>query len=80
MSPSNPTRCRLQVLKRMIKCCSMMNCHTQVRGHSSLPPAGAIRVKVHSICSSDPQVAVLCQFLREVDYMTAFKALQEQNR
>uniref|UniRef100_A0A3B4ELE2 INTS8 TPR repeats domain-containing protein n=1 Tax=Pygocentrus nattereri TaxID=42514 RepID=A0A3B4ELE2_PYGNA len=24
------------------------------------------------------QVAVLCQFLREVDYMTAFKALQEQ--
>uniref|UniRef100_A0A673HBD1 Integrator complex subunit 8-like n=1 Tax=Sinocyclocheilus rhinocerous TaxID=307959 RepID=A0A673HBD1_9TELE len=24
-------------------------------------------------------VAVLCQFLREVDYMTAFKALQEQN-
>ncbi|XP_077447317.1 integrator complex subunit 8 isoform X1 [Stigmatopora argus] len=42
-----------QVLKRMIKCCSVMNCHTQV--------------------------AVLCQFLREVDYMTAFKALQEQN-
>nr|XP_057903322.1 integrator complex subunit 8 [Doryrhamphus excisus]XP_057903323.1 integrator complex subunit 8 [Doryrhamphus excisus] len=42
-----------QVLKRMIKCCSMMNCHTQV--------------------------AVLCQFLREVDYMTAFKALQEQS-
>ncbi|KAF7211608.1 integrator complex subunit 8-like [Nothobranchius furzeri] len=37
----------------MIKCCSMLNCHTQV--------------------------AVLCQFLREVDYMTAFKALQEQN-
>lgn len=25
-------------------------------------------------------MAVLCQFLREVDYMTAFKALQEQNR
>uniref|UniRef100_A0A4W3HA53 Integrator complex subunit 8 n=1 Tax=Callorhinchus milii TaxID=7868 RepID=A0A4W3HA53_CALMI len=24
-------------------------------------------------------VAILCQFLREVDYMTAFKALQEQN-
>ncbi|TRY99025.1 hypothetical protein DNTS_024573 [Danionella cerebrum] len=42
-----------QILKRMIKCCSMLNCHTQV--------------------------AVLCQFLREVDYMTAFKALQEQN-
>ncbi|KTF81664.1 hypothetical protein cypCar_00042118 [Cyprinus carpio] len=37
----------------MIKCCSLLNCHTQV--------------------------AVLCQFLREVDYMTAFKALQEQN-
>lgn len=42
-----------QVLKRMIKCCSLLNCHTQV--------------------------AVLCQFLREVDYMTAFKALQEQS-
>ncbi|XP_055489668.1 integrator complex subunit 8 isoform X3 [Leucoraja erinacea] len=41
------------VLKRMIKCCSMLNCHTQV--------------------------AILCQFLKEVDYMTAFKALQEQN-
>ncbi|KAM7373533.1 hypothetical protein PAMP_008377 [Pampus punctatissimus] len=26
-----------QVLKRMIKCCSMMNCHTQVRGCCSLP-------------------------------------------
>uniref|UniRef100_A0A3Q3R083 INTS8 TPR repeats domain-containing protein n=1 Tax=Monopterus albus TaxID=43700 RepID=A0A3Q3R083_MONAL len=25
------------------------------------------------------QVAILCQFLREVDYMTVFKALQEQN-
>ncbi|XP_039593760.1 integrator complex subunit 8 [Polypterus senegalus] len=42
-----------QVLKRMIRCCSHLNCHTQV--------------------------AILCQFLREVDYMTAFKALQEQN-
>ncbi|MBN3284361.1 INT8 protein, partial [Polyodon spathula] len=42
-----------QVLKRMIKCCSLLNCHTQV--------------------------AILCQFLREVDYMTAFKALQEQS-
>ncbi|XP_043922111.1 integrator complex subunit 8-like [Protopterus annectens] len=42
-----------QVLKRMIKCCSLLNCHTQV--------------------------AVFCQFLRDVDYMTAFKALQEQN-
>uniref|UniRef100_A0A8D0AF42 Integrator complex subunit 8 n=1 Tax=Sander lucioperca TaxID=283035 RepID=A0A8D0AF42_SANLU len=28
---------------------------------------------------NDYKVAVLCQFLREVDYMTAFKALQEQN-
>ncbi|KAG9478780.1 hypothetical protein GDO78_012440 [Eleutherodactylus coqui] len=43
-----------QVIKRMIKCCSLLNCHTQV--------------------------AILCQFLREVDYKTAFKALQEQNR
>uniref|UniRef100_A0A8C0ICH2 Integrator complex subunit 8 n=1 Tax=Bubo bubo TaxID=30461 RepID=A0A8C0ICH2_BUBBB len=42
-----------QVIKRMIKCCSLLNCHTQV--------------------------AILCQFLREVDYKTAFKALQEQN-
>ncbi|XP_056378427.1 integrator complex subunit 8 isoform X2 [Hyla sarda] len=42
-----------QVIKRMIKCCSFLNCHTQV--------------------------AILCQFLREVDYKTAFKALQEQN-
>ncbi|XP_010187620.1 PREDICTED: integrator complex subunit 8, partial [Mesitornis unicolor] len=42
-----------QVIKRMIKCCSLLNCHTQV--------------------------AILCQFLREVDYKTAFKALQELN-
>ncbi|XP_063780202.1 integrator complex subunit 8 isoform X2 [Pseudophryne corroboree] len=42
-----------QVIERMIKCCSLLNCHTQV--------------------------AILCQFLREVDYKTAFKALQEQN-
>ncbi|KAL8181908.1 UNVERIFIED_CONTAM: Integrator complex subunit 8 [Gekko kuhli] len=42
-----------QVIKRMIKCCSLLNCHTQV--------------------------AILCQFLREVDYKTAFKVLQEQN-
>uniref|UniRef100_A0A8C5PJ35 Integrator complex subunit 8 n=1 Tax=Leptobrachium leishanense TaxID=445787 RepID=A0A8C5PJ35_9ANUR len=42
-----------QVIKRMIKCCSMLNCHTHV--------------------------AILCQFLREIDYKTAFKALQEQN-
>lgn len=51
--PVTPEVYTEQVLKRMIKCCSMMNCHTQV--------------------------AILCQFLREVDYMTAFKALQEQN-
>ncbi|KAM9304266.1 integrator complex subunit 8 isoform 10-T10 [Morus bassanus] len=43
----------VKVIKRMIKCCSLLNCHTQV--------------------------AILCQFLREVDYKTAFKALQEQN-
>ncbi|KAG8133795.1 hypothetical protein E2320_011546 [Naja naja] len=43
----------VDVIKRMIKCCSLLNCHTQV--------------------------AILCQFLREVDYKTAFKALQEQN-
>jgi len=43
-----------QVIKRMIKCCSLLNCHTQV--------------------------AILCQFLREIDYKTAFKSLQEQNR
>ncbi|KAM5157278.1 integrator complex subunit 8 isoform 1-T2 [Mantella aurantiaca] len=42
-----------QVIKRMIKCCNTLFCHTQV--------------------------AILCQFLREVDYKTAFKALQEQN-
>uniref|UniRef100_A0A3Q2IFX2 Integrator complex subunit 8 n=1 Tax=Equus caballus TaxID=9796 RepID=A0A3Q2IFX2_HORSE len=42
-----------QVIKRMIKCCSLLNCHTQV--------------------------AILCQFLREIDYKTAFKSLQEQN-
>ncbi|CAI9624032.1 unnamed protein product [Staurois parvus] len=42
-----------QVIKRMIKCCNQLCCHTQV--------------------------AILCQFLREVDYKTAFKALQEQN-
>ncbi|XP_073488094.1 integrator complex subunit 8 [Aquarana catesbeiana] len=42
-----------QVIKRMIKCCNQLSCHTQV--------------------------AILCQFLREVDYKTAFKALQEQN-
>nr|XP_032830596.1 integrator complex subunit 8 [Petromyzon marinus] len=42
-----------QVLKRLIKCCSLLNCHTQA--------------------------AVLCQFIKELDYPTAFKALQEQN-
>ncbi|KAK3086111.1 hypothetical protein FSP39_013715 [Pinctada imbricata] len=42
-----------QVYRRMIKCCSYLQCHTQV--------------------------AVLCQFLEEIDYATAFKALQERN-
>ncbi len=37
----------------MIKCCSYMQCHTQV--------------------------AVLCQFLDEMDYTQAFKSLQERN-
>ena len=40
------------VLRRMIKCCSALKCHTQV--------------------------AVLCQFLEETDYVIAFKALQEK--
>uniref|UniRef100_A0A673HAI5 Integrator complex subunit 8-like n=1 Tax=Sinocyclocheilus rhinocerous TaxID=307959 RepID=A0A673HAI5_9TELE len=34
---------------------------------------------IHDVLVCTLQVAVLCQFLREVDYMTAFKALQEQN-
>uniref|UniRef100_A0A8C4QE96 Integrator complex subunit 8 n=1 Tax=Eptatretus burgeri TaxID=7764 RepID=A0A8C4QE96_EPTBU len=42
-----------QVLKQLIKCCSLLGCHTQA--------------------------AIFCQFLKEVDYPTAFKALQEQN-
>lgn len=42
-----------QVYRRMVKCCSYLQCHTQV--------------------------AVLCQFLDEVDYTTAFKGLQEKN-
>lgn len=42
-----------QVYRRMVKCCSYLQCHTQV--------------------------AVLCQFLDETDYTTAFKALQEKN-
>lgn len=41
------------VLRRMIKCCSYLQCYTQV--------------------------AVLCQYLDEVDYTQAFKALQERN-
>ncbi|KAL4235107.1 Integrator complex subunit 8 [Mactra antiquata] len=41
------------VYRKMMKCCSYLQCHTQV--------------------------AVLCQFLDEVDYATAFKALQEKN-
>lgn len=40
------------VLRRMIKCCSALKCHTQV--------------------------AVLCQFLEETDYVIAFKAMQEK--
>lgn len=40
-----------QVIRRMIKCCSSLQCHTQA--------------------------AVLCQFLEEVDYATAFKCLGE---
>ncbi|KAJ1519294.1 hypothetical protein ONE63_004593 [Megalurothrips usitatus] len=39
------------VIRRMIKCCSLLQCHTQA--------------------------AVLCQFLEEVDYTTAFKCLGE---
>lgn len=39
------------VYKRMIKCCSQLQCHTQA--------------------------AVLCQFLDDVDYTTAFKCLSE---
>ncbi|XP_021343863.1 integrator complex subunit 8-like isoform X2 [Mizuhopecten yessoensis] len=42
-----------QVYRRMVKCCTYLQCHTQV--------------------------AVLCQFLDEVDYTTAFKGLQEKN-
>ncbi|XP_059486772.1 integrator complex subunit 8 [Neocloeon triangulifer] len=42
-----------QVYKRMIKCCTQLQCHTQA--------------------------AVLCQFLDDVDYATAFKSLQEKN-
>lgn len=41
------------VYRRLIKCCSYLQCHTQV--------------------------AVLCQYLDEPDYSTAFKALQERN-
>ena len=39
-----------QIVKKMIKCCNSLQCHTQV--------------------------AVLCQCLEEIDYSTAFKALQ----
>ncbi|KAL1461880.1 hypothetical protein WDU94_013747 [Cyamophila willieti] len=41
------------VYRRMIKCCSNLQCYTQA--------------------------AVLCQFLDEVDYATAFKSLSEDN-
>lgn len=40
-----------QVIRRMIKCCSSLQCHTQA--------------------------AVLCQFLDDIDYATAFKCLGE---
>ncbi|XP_071442888.1 integrator complex subunit 8 [Hetaerina americana] len=40
------------IFKRMIKCCTQLQCHTQA--------------------------AVLCQFLEEVDYITAFKSLGER--
>ncbi|XP_026281611.1 integrator complex subunit 8 [Frankliniella occidentalis] len=39
------------VIRRMIKCCSLLQCHTQA--------------------------AVLCQFLEEIDYTTAFKCIGE---
>ncbi|XP_041376535.1 integrator complex subunit 8-like [Gigantopelta aegis] len=42
-----------QIYRKMIKCCSYLQCHTQV--------------------------ALLCQFLDDVDYTTAFKSLQERN-
>ncbi|KAF4526173.1 hypothetical protein B566_EDAN008210 [Ephemera danica] len=42
-----------QVYRRMIKCCTQLQCHTQA--------------------------AVLCQFLDEIDYATAFKSLQEKS-
>ncbi|XP_077983182.1 integrator complex subunit 8-like [Glandiceps talaboti] len=41
------------IYKRMIKCCSFLQCHTQA--------------------------AILCQFLEQVDYTTAFKELQEKS-
>ncbi|XP_074646480.1 integrator complex subunit 8-like isoform X2 [Tubulanus polymorphus] len=41
-----------QIYKNMIRCCTHLQCHTQV--------------------------AVLCQFLDDVDYTTAFKSLQEK--
>lgn len=37
-------------------------------------------IKAVKVTCLSLQVAILCQFLREVDYKTAFKALQEQNR
>lgn len=48
-------------------------CHADVRATCDVPVCPRRVLFSH-------QVAVLCQFLREVDYMTAFKALQEQNR
>jgi len=49
--PLTKTAVEDYVYKRMIKCLSQMNCHTQA--------------------------GVLCQFLEEVDYNTAFKSLTE---
>ena len=40
----------IKIIKKMIKCCGSLQCHTQV--------------------------TVLCQCLDEIDYATAFKALQ----
>jgi integrator complex subunit 8 len=60
-----------QVYKRMIKCCSQLQCHTQV--DFIFAPS------TFESFSNLFQVAVLCQFLEEVDYGIAFKSLQEKN-
>ncbi|KAG8230393.1 hypothetical protein J437_LFUL009866 [Ladona fulva] len=48
------------IFRRMIKCCTQLQCHTQDPLSFSL------------------LAAVLCQFLEEVDYVTAFKSLGER--